>query len=96
MTRALERFHDHPHVGEVRQTGMIAALEMVKDRSSRTLYDWRERRGLRVYQHALTRGALLRPLANVTYFMPPYIITPEQIDFLADVAWEGINKATQD
>ena len=96
MTRALERFHDHPHVGEVRQTGMIAALEMVKDRNSRTLYDWRERRGLRVYQHALTRGALLRPLANVTYFMPPYIITPEQIDFLADVAWEGINKATQD
>lgn len=96
MQRALERFHDHPHVGEVRQTGMIAALEMVKDRSSRTLYDWRERRGLRVYQHALTRGALLRPLANVTYFMPPYIITPEQIDFLADVAWEGINKATQD
>lgn len=96
MQRALARFHDHPHVGEVRQTGMIAALEMVKDRGSRTLYDWRERRGLRVYQHALTRGALLRPLANVTYFMPPYIITPEQIDFLADVAWEGINKATQD
>jgi len=96
MTNALARFHDHPHVGEVRQTGMIAALEMVKDRNSRTLYDWRERRGLRVYQHALTRGALLRPLANVTYFMPPYIITPEQIDFLADVAWEGINKATQD
>lgn len=96
MTNALARFHDHPHVGEVRQTGMIAALEMVKDRNSRTLYDWRDRRGLRVYQHALTRGALLRPLANVTYFMPPYIITPEQIDFLADVAWEGINKATQD
>lgn len=96
MANALARFHDHPHVGEVRQTGMIAALEMVKDRNSRTLYDWRERRGLRVYQHALTRGALLRPLANVTYFMPPYIITPEQIDFLADVAWEGINKATQD
>lgn len=96
MARALERFHDHPHIGDVRQTGMIAALEMVKDRNSRTLYDWRERRGLRVYRHALTRGALLRPLANVTYFMPPYIITPEQIDFLADVAWEGINKATQD
>src|SRR5690606_35634615 len=48
MTNALARFHDHPHVGEVRQTGMIAALEMVKDRNSRTLYDWRERRGLRV------------------------------------------------
>lgn len=96
MGRALERFNDHPHVAEVRQTGMIAAVEMVKDKRSREMYDWRERRGLRVYQHALTRQALLRPLGNVTYFMPPYIITPEQIDHLADVAWEGINLATQD
>ncbi|WP_111655344.1 adenosylmethionine--8-amino-7-oxononanoate transaminase [Isoalcanivorax indicus] len=96
MGKALERFQDHPHVAEVRQTGMIAALEMVKDKRSREVYDWRERRGLRVYQHALTRQALLRPLGNVTYFMPPYIITPEQIDHLADVAWEGINLATQD
>jgi len=69
---------------------------MVKNKASGEQYDWRERRGLRVYQHALSRGALLRPLGNVTYFMPPYVITPEQIDFLADVAWEGINKATAD
>ena len=96
LSHALARFRDHPHVAEVRQTGMIAAIEMVKNKQDRTQYDWRERRGLRVYQHALGRGALLRPLGNVTYFMPPYIITPEQIDFLADVAWEGINLATQD
>jgi adenosylmethionine-8-amino-7-oxononanoate aminotransferase len=96
MSKALERFIDHPHVADVRQHGMIAAVEMVKDKKTRTAYDWQERRGLRVYQHALSRGALLRPLGNVTYFMPPYIITPEQIDFLADVAWEGIQIATRD
>jgi len=96
MNKALERFIDHPHVADVRQHGMIAAVEMVKDKKARAPYDWQERRGLRVYQHALSRGALLRPLGNVTYFMPPYIITPEQIDFLADVAWEGIQIATRD
>jgi adenosylmethionine---8-amino-7-oxononanoate aminotransferase len=96
MSRALERFNDHPHVAEVRQTGMIAAVEMVKDKRTREPYDWQERRGLRVYQHALKHQALLRPLGNVTYFMPPYVITPEQIDHLADVAWEGINLATKD
>lgn len=96
MARALERFKDHPHVAEVRQTGMIAAVEMVRDKASREPYDWRERRGLRVYEHALKHQALLRPLGNVTYFMPPYVITPEQIDHLADVAWEGINLATRD
>ncbi|MDF1780678.1 MAG: adenosylmethionine--8-amino-7-oxononanoate transaminase [Alcanivoracaceae bacterium] len=96
LGNALERFKDHPHVAEVRQRGMIAAIEMVKDKKTREVYDWKERRGLRVYEHALTRGALLRPLGNVTYFMPPYVITPDQIDFLADVAWEGIQLATKD
>lgn len=96
MAQALAPLNDHPHVAEVRQTGMIAAVEMVRDKASRTAYDWRERRGLRVYQHALTRQALLRPLGSVTYFMPPYVITPDQIDHLARVAIEGIDIATRD
>lgn len=94
MAQATERFHDHPHVGEVRQHGMILAIEMARDKATREPYPWQERRGLRVYRHALTRGALLRPLGNVVYFMPPYVITPEQIEHLAQVAWEGIELAT--
>ena len=94
MTRATERFKAHPHVTEVRQTGMILAIEMAKDKKSREPYPWQERRGRIVYRHALKRGALLRPLGDVVYFMPPYVIQPEEIDFLAEVAWEGINLAT--
>lgn len=86
----------HPHVGEVRQQGLICAVEMVKEKSTRQEYDWRERRGLRVYRHALTRGALLRPIGNVVYFMPPYVITPDEIDFMVEVAREGIELATCD
>jgi adenosylmethionine-8-amino-7-oxononanoate aminotransferase len=96
LAQAGERFVDHPHIGEVRQQGMILALEMVQDRASRTAYPWEERRGLRVYQHALREGALLRPLGNVVYFMPPYVISEEQIEFLAQTAWDGINLATRD
>lgn len=95
MARSLAPLTDHPQVAEVRQTGMIAAIEMVRDKKTRTAYDWQERRGLRVYQHALTRGALLRPLGNVVYLMPPYVITPEQIDELAIIAAEGIDMATR-
>jgi adenosylmethionine---8-amino-7-oxononanoate aminotransferase len=87
---------DHPHVAEVRQTGMIAAVEMVRDKKSREPYDWRERRGLRIYRHALERGVLLRPIGNVVYFMPPYVITPEEIDHVVTVAREGIELATCD
>jgi adenosylmethionine---8-amino-7-oxononanoate aminotransferase len=86
----------HAHVAEVRQRGMIVAIEMARDKARRTPYDWRERRGLTVYTHALGRGVLLRPVGNVVYFMPPYVITPEEIDLLVDVAREGIEAATCD
>jgi adenosylmethionine-8-amino-7-oxononanoate aminotransferase len=95
MGQATAHLADHPHVAEVRQTGMALAIEMVQDKSSRAAYPWQERRGLAVYQHGLSRGALLRPLGSVVYFLPPYVITPEQIDFLAEVASEGIDLATR-
>jgi adenosylmethionine-8-amino-7-oxononanoate aminotransferase len=96
MARACARFADHPHVSDVRQTGMILALEMVADKATRTPYPWQQRRGLRVYRHGLERGALLRPLGDVVYFMPPYVISADEIDLLADIAWEGLDIATSD
>ncbi len=94
MAQATAPLAEHPHVAEVRQTGMILAIEMARDRATREPYDFRERRGLAVYRHALERGALLRPIGNVIYFMPPYVVTTEEIDFLADVARTGIEAAT--
>jgi adenosylmethionine---8-amino-7-oxononanoate aminotransferase len=85
---------DHSHVAEVRQRGLIVAVEMVRDRASGTPYPWQERRGLAVYRHALSRGVLLRPIGNVVYFMPPYVVTPEEIDLMVEVAREGIGIAT--
>jgi adenosylmethionine-8-amino-7-oxononanoate aminotransferase len=87
---------DHPHVAEVRQTGMILAIEYVRDKQTREPYAWQERRGLRIYKHSLSRGVLLRPIGNVVYFMPPYVITPDEIDLMVTVAREGIELATCD
>jgi adenosylmethionine-8-amino-7-oxononanoate aminotransferase len=92
-TRARE-LESHPHVAEVRQTGMIVAIEWVGDKTTREPFPWQERRGLRLYRHAIERGVLLRPIGNVVYFMPPYVITPEEIDLMVEVAREGIEKAT--
>jgi adenosylmethionine-8-amino-7-oxononanoate aminotransferase len=94
MQRATASLGEHPHVGEVRQTGMILAIEMVREKRNRTPYPWQERRGLGVYQYALAHGVLLRPLGNVVYFMPPYVITPDEIELLARVALGGIDQAT--
>jgi adenosylmethionine-8-amino-7-oxononanoate aminotransferase len=87
---------DHPHVAEVRQRGMIVAIELVADRAGRTCYPWQERRGLHVYRHALSRGVLLRPIGDVVYFMPPYVVSPDEIDLMVEVAREGIDRATCD
>jgi adenosylmethionine---8-amino-7-oxononanoate aminotransferase len=96
MTTVAARFHEHPNVAEVRQTGMIVAIELVKNKHTREPYPWQERRGLRVYQYALSKGVLLRPLGNVIYFMPPYIINEDEIQLMAEVAWDGIQQAVKD
>lgn len=95
MAAATTALRDHPHVSDVRQRGMIVAIEMVKEKQSRMPYPWEERRGLRVYRHALEQGVLLRPLGNVIYMMPPYVITCEEIERVAAVAAQGIDRATQ-
>ena len=94
MATAAAPLGDHPHVAEVRQTGMILAVELVCEKKSRRPYPWKERRGLRVYEYGIKNSALLRPLGNVVYFMPPYVITPDEIRLLVQVAQRGIDFAT--
>ena len=92
---ATERFREHPNVAEVRQTGMILAIEFVKNKQTREPFAWQERRNLKVYQYALSKGLLLRPISNVIYFMPPYVITEQEIAWMADVTWDALNFAVR-
>jgi len=85
----------HPQVAEIRQQGMVLAIELARNIRSKEPYPAHERRGLRVYQHALQKGVLLRPLGDVIYFMPPYVITPKEVELLCRVALEAIKEATQ-
>ncbi|HXN10437.1 MAG TPA: adenosylmethionine--8-amino-7-oxononanoate transaminase [Steroidobacteraceae bacterium] len=93
LQRRLAPLAAHTRVAEVRQTGMIAAIECVVDQASREPWPASERRGWRVYRYALEHGVLLRPLGNVIYFMPPYVITREEIDLMVDVARAAIEHA---
>jgi adenosylmethionine-8-amino-7-oxononanoate aminotransferase len=95
LREACNGLEDHAHIAEVRQTGMILAIEMIKNKTTRTPFPWQERRGLKVYHHALSKGVILRPLGDVIYFMPPYVITPEEIDIMTSVAREGVTIATE-
>jgi adenosylmethionine-8-amino-7-oxononanoate aminotransferase len=96
MGEAAEPLRDHPHVGEIRQCGMILAIEMVADKRTLAGWDWKERRGITVYRHALERGVLLRPIGNTVYFMPPYVIGASEIELMTRAAAEGIERAARD
>jgi adenosylmethionine-8-amino-7-oxononanoate aminotransferase len=93
ITDKVKRLADaHPHVGEYRHLGMIGALELVEDKSTKKPFDWQQRVGYKIYRIALEKGVLLRPLGNVIYFMPPYVVEEEDIDLMVRVAFESINK----
>lgn len=95
MNAGVSELSDHPHIAEVRQTGMILAIEMILDKANRTPYPWQERRGLQVYRHGLEHGVLLRPLGNVVYFMPPYVINKDEIEKMTQTAVDAIHLATR-
>jgi adenosylmethionine-8-amino-7-oxononanoate aminotransferase len=81
----------HPHVGEVRQRGMILAIECLRDKAAREPWPWQERRGRLAYRHALARGVLLRPLGETIYCMPPYVLGEAEVDLMIDVAAECVD-----
>lgn len=90
----IQPLRDHPHVAGIRQTGLIAAFDLVADKCANAAYAGSERRGRRFYRRALERGVLLRPLGDTVYFLPPYCIHDSDIDQMVDVAIEAIDVAT--
>ncbi|RMF88844.1 MAG: adenosylmethionine--8-amino-7-oxononanoate transaminase [Planctomycetota bacterium] len=95
LTQHLDRIAQLPHVGDARQRGMIAAVELVADRETKTPYPWEEKRGMQVCDHARKRGVWLRPLGNVIVIMPPLAVSLEEIDRICEAVEEGIRLVTE-
>lgn len=85
-----QRFAGYRHVVDIRSTGWITAVELYADPEHRIPFDWKARTGFQIYQEARKRGAWLRNLGDSIYFMPPYIITLEEIDKLTDIALDAV------
>ncbi|KAF1714852.1 adenosylmethionine--8-amino-7-oxononanoate transaminase [Pseudoxanthomonas sangjuensis] len=94
MARLADAFRGHPHVADVRQTGMIVAFELTRDGNRATPFPAEARVGLRAYRAALARGVVLRPLGDVLYWMPPYCIDDAQLALLAETTRAAIDEAT--
>ena len=95
LAEHLQRIKALPHVGHVRQCGLLAGIELVSDEATKEPYPWQEKRGVRVCDHARTEGVLLRPLGNVVVVMPPPAISLEELDQICTGIENGIREATK-
>ena len=87
-----------PHVGEVRQCGLVAGIELVREKGSAgrpaVPFPWQEQRGTKACLAARRHGALLRQLGDVVVVMPPLCIDDDEIDLLVAAAEAAIRETT--
>ncbi len=95
LAEHLERIGRHPHVGDVRQRGMIAGIELVRDRATREPFPWHEKRGLAVCDWARQQGVWLRPLGSVLVVLPPLSVTLDELDRICHALEGGIEAVTE-
>jgi lysine--8-amino-7-oxononanoate aminotransferase len=86
---------DHPHVGEIRQKGLMIGIELVRDKISREPYGWSERIGVRTSLRARELGMLTRPLGNVIVFIPPLASNEADLDEMTDILTQSILNVTE-
>ena len=81
-----------PNVGDIRQVGLIAGIELVRDWRTRAPFDLRERAGIRVCEAMARRGVLTRPVGNVIVLMPPYCTTPKQASKMVQAVFDSVRE----
>jgi len=94
LAEGLAPIAEMPHVGEVRQRGVMVGIELVADRATREPYPPAERRAARACEAAVRRGVWIRPLGDVLILMPPYCITDEDLDRLTTTIREALAETT--
>lgn len=90
LGQKLERFRSHPHVGDIRQIGLAAGIELVRDRERKEPFPWEEKIGVRISQAARRHGVFTRPLGNTLVLFPPLCISEEELTFMVDGVYQAL------
>ena len=91
LHKKMEKFKELPWVGDLRQLGMISALELVKDKKTKESFSLEERVGWKIYLESLKQGLILRPMGDVTYLWLPLSTTIEEIDEITERTWKVLS-----
>jgi len=84
LSQRLEEFWELKHVGDVRQLGFMAGIELVKNKEKKEPFPYGERTGFKVAYKCRERGVFLRPLGDVMVLMMPLVIKEEEINYVID------------
>jgi adenosylmethionine-8-amino-7-oxononanoate aminotransferase len=84
LVHGLGQLRDLAIVGDVRVIGGVGAIELVRDRATKDGGGYLDSLGPTLSAAFLERGVLLRPLGNVLYFMPPYVITDDEVAWVLE------------
>jgi adenosylmethionine-8-amino-7-oxononanoate aminotransferase len=96
LKRRLEQdFFPLPHVGDIRQWGFMAGIELVEDKATLNGYPPEKRIGHRVILEARKRGIIIRPLGNVVVLMPPLTMNQAELQTVLDEVHESIRTVTE-
>ncbi len=87
----LDSLRSHPEVGDIRQCGMMAAIELVSDKATNTPIPWPNQRAGQVCSQVLKKGVWLRPIGNVIPIIPPYSATASEIELLTEALEFGLS-----
>ncbi len=94
LRRGLENFRDLPHVGDIRQRGMMVGIELVADKETKEPYAIKEQIGHRVILEARRRGLIIRPLGNIIVLMPLLSMSNEELNRVLEITYESITAVT--
>jgi len=83
------------YVGDVRNAGMMAGVELVRDKKSKEPYDWSEKIGWQVAYHARDIGVFIRPLGNIIVIMPPLSISEQNLKRFLEIIKDSIVAITE-
>ncbi|PWB61937.1 MAG: adenosylmethionine--8-amino-7-oxononanoate transaminase [Deltaproteobacteria bacterium] len=86
MSGSLSALSGHPNVGDIRQKGLMAGIEIVADRAAKEGFPPARKTGQRIARKAREKGVLLRPLGDVVVLLPPLSSTEDEILGLVDAA----------
>lgn len=92
LTAALKSLWALPWVGDIRQVGLVAGVELVRDWRTRSPFALHERVGQRVCDAMARRGVLTRPIGNVVVLMPPYCTTARQVRTMVSALAEAVSE----